>query len=378
MKRNRRYFSLHAEKWNNGCHSGGQIGQAAEQMNQTAADERLARLEQQNQSLQRSVRELSVLTQIAAASSSNESLDATIELIVHKCIESLDVQQGDIHLYQENSDSKPLRTVFREARSSAEQSPYRLGEQLVGWMLKNQKPLLINDPEGDSRFRTLRETDPSIRSLLSVPLRFRGKFLGILSAVNKKSTEGFSADDERLLSILASHSAPILHTVQLIGELRQERNQLAEENSQLWKEVRSEFSLKKILGSSEALNKVISLIEQIRDTSVDVLITGESGTGKELIAKTIHYSSPRARKPFVALNCAALPENLLESELFGIEKGVATGVERRLGQFETAHRGTIFLDEIGDLSLTAQAKILRVLQERQVQRLVGANRPIGW
>jgi transcriptional regulator with PAS, ATPase and Fis domain len=146
---------------------------------------------------------------------------------------------------------------------------------------------------------------------------------------------------------------------------------LAEENSQLWKEVRSEFSLKKILGSSEALNKVISLIEQIRDTSVDVLITGESGTGKELIAKTIHYSSPRARKPFVALNCAALPENLLESELFGIEKGVATGVERRLGQFETAHRGTIFLDEIGDLSLTAQAKILRVLQERQVQRLGG-------
>jgi len=230
---------------------------------------------------------------------------------------------------------------------------------------------MINDPAGDSRFRALSDTDPSIKSLLSVPLRFRGKFLGILSAVNKKSTEGFSADDERLLSILGSHSAPILHTAQLIGELRSERTQLAEENSQLWKEVRSEFSLKKILGSSAPLSKVISLIEQIRDTSVDVLITGESGTGKELIAKTIHYSSPRARKPFFALNCAALPENLLESELFGIEKGVATGVERRVGQFETANQGTIFLDEIGDLSLTAQAKILRVLQERQVQRLGG-------
>jgi len=102
-----------------------------------------------------------------------------------------------------------------------------------------------------------------------------------------------------------------------------------------------------------------------------VLITGESGTGKELMAKTIHYSSPRARKPFVALNCAALPENLLESELFGIEKGVATGVEKRIGQFEAAHGGTLLLDEIGDLSLTAQAKILRVLQERVVQRLGG-------
>jgi DNA-binding NtrC family response regulator len=116
---------------------------------------------------------------------------------------------------------------------------------------------------------------------------------------------------------------------------------------------------------------VLALVERIRDTSVDVLITGESGTGKELMAKTIHYSSPRARKPFVALNCAALPENLLESELFGIEKGVATGVEKRIGQFEAAHGGTLFLDEIGDLSLTAQAKILRVLQERVVQRLGG-------
>jgi DNA-binding NtrC family response regulator len=106
---------------------------------------------------------------------------------------------------------------------------------------------------------------------------------------------------------------------------------------------------------------------------VNVLITGESGTGKELVAKALHYNSPRARRPFVALNCAALPETLLESELFGIEKGVATGVDSRVGQFQKADGGTLFLDEIGDLSLTAQAKILRVLQERVLERVGGRN-----
>ena len=113
------------------------------------------------------------------------------------------------------------------------------------------------------------------------------------------------------------------------------------------------------------------LIERIRDSVVNVLITGESGTGKELVAKAVHYTSPRARRPFVALNCAALPETLLESELFGIEKGVATGVDPRVGQFQKADGGTLFLDEIGDLSLTAQAKILRVLQERVLERVGG-------
>ncbi len=118
---------------------------------------------------------------------------------------------------------------------------------------------------------------------------------------------------------------------------------------------------------------MVRLIERIRDSVVNVLITGESGTGKELAAKAIHYTSPRAKRPFVALNCAALPETLVESELFGIEKGVATGVERRMGQFEKASGGTLFLDEIGDLSLTAQAKMLRVLQERVVERVGGRN-----
>jgi transcriptional regulator with GAF, ATPase, and Fis domain len=129
------------------------------------------------------------------------------------------------------------------------------------------------------------------------------------------------------------------------------------------------------VGTSARIREVVRLIEQVADSTASVLITGESGTGKELAAKAIHYNSPRAGRPLVALNCAALPEGLVESEMFGIEKGVATGVEPRVGKFEAAHRGTLFLDEIGDLNLTAQAKLLRALQERVIER-VGGRRAI--
>ena len=133
------------------------------------------------------------------------------------------------------------------------------------------------------------------------------------------------------------------------------------------------FSTQKIVGMSHKVEAIIRLIDQIRDSSVDVLIQGENGTGKELVAKALHHSSPRSNRPFVALNCAALPDTLVEAELFGIEKGVATGVDRRVGKFEAASGGTLFLDEIGDLSLAAQAKILRVLQERAVDRVGGGK-----
>jgi DNA-binding NtrC family response regulator len=129
--------------------------------------------------------------------------------------------------------------------------------------------------------------------------------------------------------------------------------------------------MQRILGASKRIRAVLKLIEQVKDSSVNVLITGESGTGKELVAKAIHYNGLRAQHPFVTLNSAALPENLVESELFGIEKGVATGVERRVGKFESAHGGTLFLNEIGDLSLPSQAKLLRVLQERVIERVGG-------
>jgi transcriptional regulator with GAF, ATPase, and Fis domain len=201
-----------------------------------------------------------------------------------------------------------------------------------------------------------------------------GEIIGAFEALNKNAGT-FTDRDEQSLEALATHAAVAIETAQLVGALRRTQDELAEQNGNLRREVESRFTTHGIICAGARMQQVVRLIERIRDSAVSVLITGESGTGKELAAKAIHYTSPRSRKPMVALNCAALPDTLVESELFGIEKGVATGVESRIGHFQKADGGTLFLDEIGDLSLTAQAKILRVLQEHVVER-VGGRTPI--
>jgi Nif-specific regulatory protein len=174
-----------------------------------------------------------------------------------------------------------------------------------------------------------------------------------------------------MLKALAAQAAIAIETAQLIGGLQQQRNALLVENTQLWQAVEGRYFQQPLLGNSPLIRQVRRLIEQLRDSSVEVLITGESGTGKELVARALHYTSRRGHGTFVAVDCAALPSSLIESELFGIERGVATGVERRIGKVESAHGGTLFLDELGALSAGAQAMLLRVLQERVVERIGG-------
>ena len=227
----------------------------------------------------------------------------------------------------------------------------------------HQDPRFFKDIDLRTGYRT--------RTLLAVPLRnHEGEIIGAFEVLNKK-TGVFGKEDEEILKALAAQAAVAIETAQLVEEMRRHRDHLQEENAQLWKEVEGKFSAQNIIGGSEKMRAVLRLVDQISNSSVNVLITGESGTGKELAAKAVHYKSLRARKPFVALNCAAIPESLVESELFGIERGVATGVERRVGKFEAADSGTLFLDEIGDLSLTAQAKLLRVLQEKVIEHVGG-------
>ncbi|MBI5099303.1 MAG: sigma-54-dependent Fis family transcriptional regulator [Nitrospirae bacterium] len=164
----------------------------------------------------------------------------------------------------------------------------------------------------------------------------------------------------------------VLEDVHLAIKRALDVSRLQEENSRLKKELKKKFSTHKIIGNSLPLQEVIKFIEKIADTDSTVLVTGESGTGKELVAKTIHYNSPRARSTFVPLNCAAIPKDILESELFGHEKGAFTGaVTTRIGRFELANNGTLFLDEIGELAPSLQVKLLRVLQEKEFERVGG-------
>ena len=193
--------------------------------------------------------------------------------------------------------------------------------------------------------------------------------VGTLSADRLFDESVSLEEDVRLLSIIASMVA---QAVRLRQEAQEEREFLIQENLRLQSELKDRFHPANIIGNSKGMREVYELIAQVSKSNAIVLIRGESGTGKELVANAIHYNSLRANKPFIKVNCAALPETVLESELFGHEKGSFTGaVSQRKGRFEMASGGTIFLDEVGDFSPTVQIRLLRVLQEREFERLGG-------
>jgi len=207
-----------------------------------------------------------------------------------------------------------------------------------------------------------------------LPLVSRGRVLGVFGVV-KYQDNAFAGDIEFLTQI-ANQVAIAVENALAFGEIRELKDKLAQEKLYLEDEIRSEMNFAQIVGNGASLRKVLKRVETVATTDSTVLIYGETGTGKELIARAIHDLSPRRSKPFVKLNCAAIPTGLLESELFGHEKGAFTGaIAQRLGRFEVANGGTIFLDEIGEIPLELQTKLLRVLQEREFERL-GSSRTL--
>src|SRR5580658_4644833 len=304
---------------------------------------------------------------------SERDLGALLDLIAREAIKLLACDRASIFLF----DRQRNELWSKVALGSDDILRFDAASGIAGAAVSSGRAINVLDAYSDPRFYTGIDsrTGYRTRSILAAPLRNqRGDTLGAFETLNKHSGV-FNRRDEESLLTLASHAAIAIETAQLIGELRRSQDELTEQNAHLWREVESKYSSHGMLGTGQKIQQIVRLVERIRDSLVNVLITGESGTGKEMVAKAIHYISARGRRPFVALNCAALPETLLESELFGIEKGVATGVEARIGQFQKADGGTLFLDEIGDLSLIAQAKILRVLQERMMER-VGGRAPI--
>jgi two-component system response regulator HydG len=216
------------------------------------------------------------------------------------------------------------------------------------------------------------------RELIAAPLAFRGAFLGYLALIDKEERGGgeseFTAEDRRFLASVGLLAGVAIDGARQVARLEGERERLAEENKALRDRFAAEVGGRRIVAHAPAMRRVLDLAERVAPRSVNVLIRGESGTGKELIAKLLHHLSGRGG-PLVALNCGALPESLLESELFGIEGGVATGVAARRGKFELADGGTLFLDELGDMPPALQVKLLRALQEREVVR-VGGEAPV--
>jgi len=215
----------------------------------------------------------------------------------------------------------------------------------------------------------------SIRTLAHIPIKGRDGMVGVLSLGTRRE-KAFCPDDMAFLTQVAHQVAIAIENARAFGEVSELKNKLTQEKLYLEDEIRSELKFEEIVGRSEALRRVLEQIETVAPTDSTVLILGETGSGKELIARAVHNLSVRKSAAFVKLNCAAIPTGLLESELFGHEKGAFTGaISQRIGRFELANRGTMFLDEIGEVPIELQPKLLRVLQEREFERL-GSTRTL--
>jgi len=251
--------------------------------------------------------------------------------------------------------------------------PDHLG--VAGWVLRENQPVVIQDTSKDNRFFKGIDLQENFvtKSMICLPLRTRKGLIGILYALNKLEGE-FTTRETRLLEILSGTIAISIENAMLYGELKDHASSLEQENLRLKSQVQDRFNLQGIIGSSPAMRRIFALMDKVIGTTTSVLIQGETGTGKELVARAIHYNGCLKEKPFVAENCGALSENLLESELFGHVKGAFTGaITDRKGLFELAHGGTIFLDEIGEMPVAMQVKLLRVLQEGQIRRVGGTR-----
>lgn len=281
--------------------------------------------------------------------------------------------RGTMTLVNRETGDLYIEAAHGLSNEELERGRYRPGEGVVGRVVQTGRPMVIpqisQEPLFLNRTRARKNLSKNEISYICVPIKLESQVIGALSSDRLFSEDVVLEEDFRLMTIIASMVA---NAVRLRQEYQEERNRLLEENSRLQNELQAKFRPANMIGKSSGMQSVFDLIAQVAPSDATVLIRGESGVGKELVAHSIHYNSKRAAKPFIRVNCAALPESVIESELFGHEKGAFTGAQnQRKGRFELAHGGTIFLDEIGDLSAATQVRLLRVLQEREFERVGG-------
>src|SRR5574341_203933 len=278
----------------------------------------------------------------------------------------LAAERGAIILLNPVTQELELKAA-REMEHETQEDALRISKQVVEKVTKAEEPLIIEDAQIDSRVnRSMSVVTYNILSILCVPLKIRGQLIGTIYLYHRSLPNVFSKEDLEFMKVFGSLIATVLEKSRLYHKLSEELYQMKDENM-------VKYNYPEVIGKGERMQEIFGLIERVANSKTSVLLLGESGTGKELIANLIHRRSNRSADPFIKVNCAALPESLLESELFGIEEKVATGVTSRRGKFEQAHPGTIFLDEVGDMTLSTQAKVLRVLQEKEFERVGGSQ-----
>jgi Nif-specific regulatory protein len=317
--------------------------------------------------------EFTLLYEISQALSESLDLRKSLYKVLEILSNSMGMVRGTVTILNPLRNEISIEVAHGMSRIAMERGKYQVGEGVTGRVIETGKPFLVpkisQEPLFLNRTATRRVVRDQELSFVCVPVRKGDQVVGALS-VDRPFDESYSLEEgERLLSIIATMIAQ--HVINL-ESIQLEREQLREENRRLRDELSKKYRITNIIGNSNKMREVFQMISQVCQSNATVLIRGESGTGKELAANAIHYNSPRAQQPFVKVNCAALPENLIESELFGHEKGAFTGaIRQKPGKFELANKGSIFLDEIGSLGADLQVKLLRVLQEREFERVGG-------
>jgi Nif-specific regulatory protein len=318
------------------------------------------------------LRKLATLTEIGQTLTHAPNLKAAL----HRVLELLGQYHGLVRggiVLPDDPDSEDLRVAASYCLSAAaKRAVYRAGVGVWGQALASGKPVIVPQASREPLLSGAHGHDDGQEfSFLCVPITLNRQTLGALGADFFYQEGRNYALVRQFLEIVA---AMLAQALKVESAVETERQRLLDENSHLKQELRERYDFSHIVGTSNAIRQVYEQVEQVARTNTTVLLLGESGTGKELIAHALHYNSLRSSKPFIKVNCAALPETLLETELFGHEKGAFTGAQsRKKGRFELADGGTLFLDEIGDLSPATQIKLLRVLQEREFERVGGTE-----
>jgi len=320
--------------------------------------------------IKREVQELSLLFEISRILDQSMDLRDVVGPVLEAMAKHMGMLRGAIALLDRETGELFTEQAYGLSATEQERGRYKLGEGVTGKVVETGQPAVVprisEEPLFLNRTRARKGLRKKDISFICVPIKLGNEAIGALS-VDRLFAEAVSfQEDVRLLSIIASM---ISKAVQLRQSAMEERRVLLEENIRLQEALKDRFRPANIIGNSKPMRAVYDLIAQVSGSDATVLIHGESGVGKELVAHAIHYNSLRASKPFIKVSCAALPESVIESELFGHEKGAFTGATaQRKGRFELANGGAIFLDEIGDLSPAIQIKLLRALQEKEFER----------
>jgi Nif-specific regulatory protein len=323
----------------------------------------------------RVIQELSILFDVARTLQDGADLLSVLQNALRGMAESLALFRGTLRILNRATNESQIESTCGQAPDDIQPEMDRIGESIALLVAEKGEAVIIPNIATPQRFLLAAELHDTPAVCLSnervasicVPVAHGGQIMGTLSVTSRSTDRASLQANYRLLTLIA----------QLIAQAVKHRQQAHEqvehyrrENEMLQAQIKKHFRPDNMIGNSRAMHTVYHSIEQVAGSKSTVLIRGESGVGKELVAHAIHARSPRAEKAFVKINCAALPDGIVESELFGHERGAFTGaIAMRKGRFELAHRGTIFLDEIGELPLQTQAKLLRILQEREFERI---------